>query len=363
MASDLQSQSRRQLTLYILSLGAILLLFFGCTNVFVFYTIFELSLVPIFILVLGWGYQPERLKAGLSLLFYTLVGSLPLIALLFGAWSLNITFLTKTDNLIPRLELWAIMSLSAFLIKTPIFLVHLWLPKAHVEAPVYGSILLAALLLKLGTYGFLVFSPVLYLAKRRSWLARISIWGCFVVGLLCSRVLDVKIIIAFSSVAHIAIVIFLVCFNNWIRISRSIIIIVAHGFSSAGLFLMAHLQYVRSHRRALMLNKLALGMTPALGLLWFLIIAINLAAPPTFNLLAELTIVVRLVAQLKYLGVLIIGIILTSSVYSLVLYSSITQMASSKSRIVSVICSRELLNRVIYIIPGWLIILATPVLI
>ena len=129
----------------------ILLLTFRCINLFLFYVFFERRLIPTLFLILGWGYQPERLQAGLYLLFYTLFASLPLLIALFyiinNFYSLNFLFLKE------------------FNIEN--FLVHLWLPKAHVEAPVSGSMILAGVLLKLGGYGLIrVFSVIINISIK-----------------------------------------------------------------------------------------------------------------------------------------------------------------------------------------------------
>jgi NADH-ubiquinone oxidoreductase chain 4 len=129
-----------------------------------FYIFFESSLIPTLFLILGWGYQPERVQAGIYLLFYTLLASLPLlVGILFvydSLGSLCLFMLRGADSLVSGL--FYICMIFAFLVRMPMFMVHLWLPRAHVEAPVSGSMILAGVLLKLGGYGLLRVFPVLY---------------------------------------------------------------------------------------------------------------------------------------------------------------------------------------------------------
>lgn len=151
----------------ILRLNFILILVFRIRNIIYFYFFFEASLIPTLCLILGWGYQPERLQAGIYIIIYTVAGSLPLLLVIVAAEGLNsdsvfrymIPYLSCTrrchficvSDVYKYLSIFAVF--FAFLVKLPMFSVHLWLPKAHVEAPVAGSMVLAGILLKLGGYG------------------------------------------------------------------------------------------------------------------------------------------------------------------------------------------------------------------
>jgi len=188
----------------------LLILTFSINNLFLFYFFFEAILIPIILIIFYWGYQPERIQAANYMLFYTLVGSLPLlvvILLFYTKFSLSIVSFNYFLFDLNYFE--QIFLVVAFLIKLPIFLFHLWLPKAHVEAPVAGSIMLAGVLLKLGGYGIYrvivlfnrTFNNIVFL------FISISIVGSFFIRGLCFRQADVKSLIAYSSVRHMGILI------------------------------------------------------------------------------------------------------------------------------------------------------------
>lgn len=308
----------------ILFLLLILILTFSSINIFLFYVFFERRLIPTLFLILGWGYQPERLQAGVYLLFYTLLASLPLLISIF--YILNNTLTINIFILINYSFYYYFFYLSiifAFLVKIPIFLVHIWLPKAHVEAPVSGSMILAGVLLKLGGYGLIrVFPFILLIGLNINYFfISVRLVGGFLIRLVCLRQIDIKALIAYSSVAHIGIVLRgLLTLTYW-GLRGSYTLIIAHGLCSSGLFSLANITYERLGRRSLMINKGLLNFIPRLSLWWFLLCSGNIAAPPTLNLLGEIRLLNRII-NWSWISIILISLLsFFGAAYSLFLYS------------------------------------------
>lgn len=310
-------------------LGAAVVLRFTASRMIHFYLLFEGSLIPIFLIVIGWGYQPERLRAAFALFFYTFVASLPLLLIMvllttqfsemdFNLLNLSGLFSSSASFTGNCLQLF---TLIAFLVKLPVFLVHQWLPKAHVEAPVAGSMILAAILLKLGGYGLIRFSPVLAYGSRFliTVVAGVLIGGGLI-GLLCLRQLDLKVLIAYSSVRHIAFVAAGFLVNSVWAFSGALLIIIAHGVCSSGIFAGANIIYLRSASRLMTLNKGILSYLPAFSLIWFLLCLGNIGGPPTVNLVREIMSIVGFVNFNSFSLVPVAFITFLAAAYTLVLY-------------------------------------------
>jgi len=303
---------------------------FRVTSLFLFYLFFEWSLLPIFLIILGWGYQPERLRASLLLFFYTLFASLPLLLVLLY-WS-QTAFITRFKDIIiiltqrtTRFVTLRFITILAFVVKFPIYFVHLWLPKAHVEAPVAGSIILAGVLLKLGGYGIIRLSAFFLHNPLIFSVGILTMWGGGVLGALCLRIRDIKVIIAYSSVVHIRLVfIGVISYFSW-GLNGAIVIMVAHGLCSSGMFAWANMVYERRHSRRLTLNKGLLTISPSFRFWWFLLIVRNFAGPFTLNLAGEIFLIINTMVCRNLFWVRIAFISFFSAGYSLLLYSSTQQ--------------------------------------
>nr|YP_009512550.1 NADH dehydrogenase subunit 4 [Sicyonia japonica]AXJ93104.1 NADH dehydrogenase subunit 4 [Sicyonia parajaponica] len=304
-----------------------LVLTFSSSDYLLFYISFESSLIPTLILILGWGYQPERLQAGVYMLFYTLFASLPLLVSLFmlyemsGSLTIGVVDCTEGDGF--TMFIWYFGTVFAFIVKLPMFLVHLWLPKAHVEAPVAGSMILAGVLLKLGGYGLIRVLPIFgEMNKMMCWLwVSISLVGGVVVSLMCLRQIDMKSLIAYSSVAHMGLVLCGLMVFGWWGMNGAVVVMVGHGLCSSGLFCLSNMVYERMGSRSLLISKGLMNFMPSMALWWFLLSVGNMAGPPTLNLLGEISLIMSVVSWSK-LSVLMIALLcFFSASYTLYMYS------------------------------------------
>nr|YP_010371603.1 NADH dehydrogenase subunit 4 [Halidaya aurea]UOW81231.1 NADH dehydrogenase subunit 4 [Halidaya aurea] len=310
--------------LNMLFLLLMLVLTFSSMSLFMFYLFFESSLIPTLFLILGWGYQPERLQAGIYLLFYTFLVSLPMlvgILYLFKHTNSMVFYLLSLHSF--ELEVLYFSLVMAFLVKMPMFLFHLWLPKAHVEAPVSGSMILAGIMLKLGGYGLfrvLSFLQLMGLSFNWIWIG-ISLMGGVLVSLICLRQTDLKSLIAYSSVAHMGLVLAGIMTMTYMGMCGAYSLMIAHGLCSSGLFCLANISYERLSSRSLLINKGLINFMPSFTLWWFLLSSANMAAPPTLNLLGEISLI-NVIVGWSWVSMLMLSFLsFFSASYTLYLYS------------------------------------------
>nr|YP_009180580.1 NADH dehydrogenase subunit 4 [Calameuta filiformis]ALM04136.1 NADH dehydrogenase subunit 4 [Calameuta filiformis] len=337
-----------------------LILTFSVMNLLVFYIMFEASLIPTLILILGWGYQVERIQAGVYMMLYTLFFSLPFLLVMFDLNdcinSLDMVYLNmKKMNLNFMLYMVIMM---AFLVKIPMFSLHLWLPKAHVEAPVSGSMILAGVMLKLGGYGiyrlmFMVVNCISY-----NFIIMIySLVGASYLSMVCLRQVDMKSLVAYSSVVHMGLVIGGLFSMEYIGVQGAYLMMISHGLCSSGLFCMVNMFYERSFSRSLIINKGLLSYSPPMMMLWFLLCMGNMSAPPSLNLISEIFLLISLVSFMKIFVIMLMVFLFISSCYSLYLYSYICYGKSMGFFSFSSFSVREFMQILMHIIPLNLLIL------
>nr|UYK52139.1 NADH dehydrogenase subunit 4 [Asicimbex sp. CSCS-Hym-MC0132] len=312
--------------LIILMMLMFLFISFGVIDLLMFYLFFESSMIPVLFLIFGWGYQLDRIQASFYLLFYTLFASLPmLICIIYVYFNKNtLCFFLYFEGFIclsfNYLYLFMILS---FLVKMPMFLVHLWLPKAHVEAPISGSMILAAVMLKLGGYGLMrVFNILIYFCNKLNfiWIS-ISMIGGIIISLICLYQIDLKSLVAYSSVAHMSMLLGgLMTLSIW-GMSGSFLLMISHGLCSSGLFCLINIVYERLGSRSLLINKGLINFMPSMTLWWFLLCSSNMSAPPSLNLLGEIMLINSLMSWSFLMLILLIFLTFFSASYSLYLYS------------------------------------------
>nr|YP_009131582.1 NADH dehydrogenase subunit 4 [Zootoca vivipara]AJF22984.1 NADH dehydrogenase subunit 4 [Zootoca vivipara] len=349
------------------TLQTTLILTFTASNFILFYISFEATLIPTLIIITRWGNQAERLNASLYFLFYTLASSLPLlIALLYlnnnhlhtlmGLFFLTQSELTPTNSN----QLFWFACLLAFMVKIPLYGLHLWLPKAHVEAPIAGSMVLAAILLKLGGYGLIRISSMLnpHPSTLMFPILILALWGILMTSSICLRQTDLKALIAYSSVSHMGLVTAAIILQTPWGLTGAMILMIAHGLTSSALFTLANTNYERTHTRTLLLVRGLQLAFPLMSTWWLIINLTNMAMPPSTNLFGELLIIITLFNWVP-LTIILTGLgTLITAAYSLYMYL-MTQRGtiSTQFQLLPPTHTREHLILTLHVLPMGLLIM------
>jgi NADH-quinone oxidoreductase subunit M len=326
-------------------------------DVFLFYIFWEVMLIPMYLLIGIWGNPARRVYAAVKFFIFTMFGSvLMLVAILYlyfqhhaatGIYSFNLFDLYNT--VLPRsTQLWLFLGFSlAFAIKVPMFPFHTWLPDAHTEAPTVGSVLLAAVLLKMGTYGFLRFSLPLFpnaAVDYGVWLfLTLALIGIIYGAWVCIVQKDLKRLIAFSSVSHLGFVMLGIFALNATAMEGSILQMINHGLSTGALFLIVGMIYERRHTRMIdEFGGLATVM-PSFATIFLIVTLSSIGLPGLNGFVGEFLILVGTFMKYKIYAILGASGVIFAAVYMLWMFQRVMygKVTNPKNQVLKDLSKRE----------------------
>nr|YP_007476456.1 NADH dehydrogenase subunit 4 [Heliopora coerulea]AGF33132.1 NADH dehydrogenase subunit 4 [Heliopora coerulea]UKP87689.1 NADH dehydrogenase subunit 4 [Heliopora coerulea] len=324
----------KEFIMCLLGIELLLIGVFSTLDLLIFYVLFESILIPMFLIIGVWGARAEKIKAAYYFFFYTLVGSILMLLSIAVIYRITGTtdYLSLTNIQIgidgnTSIQIWLFIGFFLSLaVKIPMIPFHIWLPLAHVEAPLAGSVILAGILLKLGGYGFIRFAwPIFpeateYLAPIILTLSLIAvIYG----SLTTCRQVDAKRLIAYSSVAHMGIVTIGLFTHTMEGLIASIFLMIAHGVVSPALFIAVTLLYERHHTRLVRYYRGVVMTMPLFSIVFMVFTLANIAVPLSCNFVGEFLSLVAAFSTSTSLGVLTSTSMVIAAAYSLYLYNRI----------------------------------------
>jgi NADH-quinone oxidoreductase subunit M len=270
---------------------------FVSLDLFLFYIFWEFSLVPMYFIIGMWG-GPRRMYAALKFFLYTMAGSiLMLLAILWlgiNQGTFSVTDLIAKGGIPANIQFWLFLAFgAAFAIKVPMWPLHSWLPDAHVEAPTAGSVILAGVLLKLGTYGFLRFNLSMFpiaAVRLAPWMAGLATIGILYGAAVSYAQKDVKKLVAYSSVSHLGFVVLGLFALNSQGVEGGILQMINHGLSTGALFLIVGMIYERRHTRELNAFGGLWKVMPIYGALTLIVTLSSMGLPGLNGFVGEFTI-------------------------------------------------------------------------
>jgi NADH-quinone oxidoreductase subunit M len=297
-------QRVREFSFFMLVLEAAMIGVFLARDLFLFYVFWDAMLIPMYFLIGVWGYD-RRIYAAIKFMLYTLAGSvLMLVAIIWIAYHHQaVTGVLSFDlddllalNIPVALQVWLFLAFAvAFAIKVPLFPFHTWLPDAHVEAPTAGSVILAGVLLKMGTYGLLRFAFPLFpqaALQFAPYLAILAVIGIVFGALVAMVQPDMKKLVAYSSVSHLGFVVLGLCALNINGVQGAVYQMLAHGVSTGGLFLIVGMLSDRRHTRAIAEFGGLKAVMPRLVAAFLIITLASVALPGTNGFVGEFLILI-----------------------------------------------------------------------
>lgn len=335
-----------------LILSGLMIGVFAALDGILFYVFFEATLIPMYLIIGIWG-GPRKIYAAFKFFLYTLLGSmLMLVAFIYlyavSGGSFDVLTWHKLPLSATAQTLLFFAMFAAFAVKVPMWPVHTWLPDAHVEAPTGGSVVLAAIMLKLGAYGFVRFSmPILPDASREwAWLMiALSLIAVIYIGLVALIQQDMKKLVAYSSVAHMGFVTMGFFVFNDLGVTGGLVQMIAHGFVSGAMFLCIGVLYDRVHSREISSYGGVVNSMPRFGAFALLFFMANCGLPGTAGFIGEWMVILAAVRANFWLGLLLATALITGAGYSLWMFKRVYfgAVANDEVRAMRDINAREFL--------------------